>query len=284
MSAAGVVAPWRGAGPLPAPGRPPLALPPERMRMLRGGRPLKTWRWVGFFSEAVMLCAATARIGPVRLAWWAVWDREARTLAEATHHRRGGVVVEPGRVHVAEGPVCIDLALEEGDGVETVSPHGSQYIWTRKQGAVPARGTVVAVERRHAVQGLAVVDDSAGYHDRHTAWLWSAGVGRTVAGAAVAWNLVTGVHDLHGASERTVWVDGTPHELGPVRFDELDGIGFAEGGRLAFTAEAARARREHLGLVRSAYEQPFGTFAGTLPVAGELAQGLGVMERHDVRW
>jgi hypothetical protein len=45
-----------------------------------------------------------------------------------------------------------------------------------------------------------------------------------------------------------------------------------------------RARRENLLVVRSDYEQPFGTFAGELAVAGPLREGWGVMERHDVRW
>src|SRR3954454_20051050 len=118
------------------PDRPVLPLPPARMPILRGGRPLKRWRWVGCFGPEVMLCAAVAHIGPVPLAWYAVWDREQRTLVDHTLRRPGGVAVEPGRVHVADGPIAIDLTVDEGDGVETVSPHGRQYIWTRKQGGV----------------------------------------------------------------------------------------------------------------------------------------------------
>ena len=54
--------------------------------------------------------------------------------------------------------------------------------------------------------------------------------------------------------------------------------------QLRFTAEAERARRDDLMLFVSDYRQPFGTFAGTLPGGVELAEGYGVMERHDVRW
>jgi len=36
--------------------------------------------------------------------------------------------------------------------------------------------------------------------------------------------------------------------------------------------------------VRSEYEQPFGTFRGTLPGGLELAEGYGVMERHVAVW
>ena len=80
------------------------------------------------------------------------------------------------------------------------------------------------------------------------------GVGEAVSGEAVAWNVVTGMHDADDASERTVWIDGEPHEIGAVTFGpELSGITFAEGGSLAFTGEAAREHRENLLLVATDY-------------------------------
>ncbi len=277
--------PWRG----PPAARPDLGvpLPGDRMPLLRGGRPLKRWRWVGLFAEEAMVCVATARVGPGHVEWWAVWDRAQRTLAEHTTHRRGSVTVGEERVRVHDGPVAVDLALELGasEAVETISRHGAQYAWTAKRGGVPMRGTVSIGDRRIVVDGRGVVDDSAGYHARRTAWRWSAGVGETEAGAAVAWNLVDGLHDAAEASERSVWVDGVAHEVGPVAFaPDLAGVAFAEGGRLAFTHEAARTHREELLIASTRYEQPFGTFAGELPGAGRLRAGRGVMERHEARW
>jgi hypothetical protein len=264
--------------------RPAVALPPDRMPLLRAGRPLKAWRWVGVFGPEVLLVAASARVGLARLAWWAVWDREAGVLRERSYRRAGPVDVGArgslSHVRVRADDVAIDLALEEAGGVETVSPHGRSYIWTRKQGGVRAHGTVALGGRPRAVEARAIVDDSAGYHARRTAWRWSAGVGVAASGAQVAWNLVEGVHDAPEASERTVWVDGEPHEVGPVRF--APGLDSVAG--LRFAAEAIRARRENLVLFRSDYEQPFGTFSGELPVAGELREGYGVMERHEVLW
>jgi hypothetical protein len=259
--------------------RPPVAVPPARMALLRAGRPLKAWRWVGVFTPELMLCAASARVGVARLAWWAVWDHHV--LRERNYRRAGPVDLSGGRVCV-DG--VIDLALDEDAGVETISPHGRSYIWTRKQGGIRAHGTVTLDERRHAVDGRAIVDDSAGYHARASAWRWSAGVGVTDGGARVAWNVTDGMHDAREASERSVWVDGVAHEVGPVRFDGLDAIAFEDGGALRFAAEATRVRRENRLVVRSDYEQPFGTFSGELPGAGPLRQGCGVMERHEVRW
>ena len=104
-------------------------------------------------------------------------------------------------------------------------------------------------------------------------------------GARVGWNLVAGIHDAAEASERSVWVDGVAHEVGPVAFDaDLGGVRFAEGGALAFAAEAVRERSERLPLFSSEYVQPFGSFAGGLPGGLRLAEGYGVMEAHDVRW
>jgi hypothetical protein len=201
--------------------------------------------------------------------------------------RRGGVRFDASSVTVRDGDVTIVLHVDEGGEVETICGVGdtAAYTWTSKQAARPVRGRIALPEAPVlGLRALAVVDDSAGYHPRHTAWSWSAGVGTTVDGATVGWNLVTGINDPPSASERSVWVDGIATEPGPVRFDGLGGIDGADGERLDFAAEATRERHDNLLVVRSDYEQPFGTFSGTLPGGAELAAGMGVMERHDARW
>ena len=222
-----------------------------------------------------------------------MWDRAPRRLHERTRLGRGGVRVgldRPGRVLVVAEDVEIDLELEEVDGVETVCPSGDAYAWTRKQGGVRAHGTVMLGRVVREVDALAVIDDSAGYHARHTAWHWSAGVGRADDGRAVAWNLVAGVNDPPHDSERTVWVDGEPLEVGPAaRFDArpVSAVATSDGVALRFASEAVRERHENLLLVRSDYRQPFGTFSGTLPAPGArlaLAEGWGVMEAHKAVW
>jgi hypothetical protein len=246
----------------------------------RGGRPLKAWTYVGAFGPDVMLCAVRARVGPVVVAWWAVWDRARERLVARTARGSGGVRVNPRRLTVEGRRVQLDVALDDGRAIEVVSPHGRQYAWTRKRGGVRARGWLELEGARRPLDLLAIVDESAGYHGRHTVWRWSAGAGVAESGSSVAWNLVAGIHDAAEASERTVWIDGEPHEVGPVTFaDDLSSV-----AGLRFWPEAVRARRENLLLVRSDYEQPFGTFTGNLPVAGPLREGWGVMERHDVHW
>ena len=54
------------------------------MPLLRDGRPLKRWRYVGVYGPDLMLCAATVRIAGIPQAFWAVLDRETGALADRT--------------------------------------------------------------------------------------------------------------------------------------------------------------------------------------------------------
>jgi len=275
--------PWRGPGPERPDGLP---LPPARMPLVRGGRPLKRWTYVGVYDAGLMLCVGIVRISLLGQAFWAVWDPGAGRLAERTRAlRTGSVAVDARSARVRDGGVAIDLIVDDGAPVEVVSPHGDEYVWTRKRGGVRARGRVVVDGRERAVDARAVVDESAGYHARVTAWEWSAGVGTAADGRAVAWNLVTGIHDAPHASERTLWLNGEPREVGPVRFaPALDAITGLDGETLRFAQQAERAREDDLLILRSSYRQPFGGFTGVLPGGVELAEGSGVMERHTARW
>jgi len=229
-----------------------------------------------------MLCAGDVRIAGVPQQFWAVWDREARDLRERTRLGRRHVTVADDRVTIDDAGrgVSAELALERyGDFVEVCSPHGRSYIWTRKWLA-RASGQVRIDGRSIDVEGPLLIDESAGYHARVTDWKWSAGFGVTADGDEVAWNLVTGIHDSPTGSERTVWLNGAAEEIAALEFaEDLSSV-----GSLTFHAEAVRARNDSFGLMRSDYEQPFGTFSGALPGLPQLSAGYGVMERHEARW
>lgn len=270
----------------PAPGEHPwlaTALPGRRR-----GRPLKRWRYVGVFCARAMVCVGDVHIGPARQTFWAIWDRERATLHQRTNLvRHGRVRLAPGRVAVDQDGVALELALDERPGIASICSHGATgYVWTRKQGGVGARGRLELPGRAAIeIDARAVIDDTAGYHARRTDWKWSAGVGAASDGTPLAWNLVAGVNDPLAGSERTIWIGADAAEAGPARFaEDLSSVAVAAGGELRFAAEATRSRRENLLLVRSDYEQPFGTFSGSLPGGVELREGFGVMERHSARW
>ncbi len=257
--------------------------------MFERGRPLKRWRYVAVFDERLMACAAIVHVGPARQSFWALYPRDGGgSLRERTRllPRRRELTLEPGRLLLRDRGVALDLRLEEDEGWQAHCRHGRGHVWTRKQAGIAARGTL-AIDGAPAreIDARAVIDDTAGHHARHTEWRWSAGVGLSPGGAALAWNLVSGVNDPPSGSERAVWIDGIPREAPPVQFTEsLARIHCEDGSTLRFHAEAQRAHRQSLLLVSSDYRAPFGSFSGTLPGGVALAHGLGVVEWHRAVW
>ena len=234
---------WRGS----APGRPALPLPPERMPLVRGGRPLKRWtlrRRLRARADAVRRHGRASASIP--FSWWAVWDGERAARGRAR------------RLDVDDRAAARTI--------EVVSPHGAPVRVDAQ-----ARGArAVRFEARIDLRGI--VDESAGYHARHTVVALVGGRrARSPPASRSPGTSSRGIHDAPEASERTVWVAGEPREVPPVAFDGLRGV-----GGLRFEPVAVRAARENYLLVRSDYEQPFGTFTGELPGAAG-ARGLGVM-------
>jgi hypothetical protein len=256
------------------------------MPLLRNGRLRKRWRYVGVYGPEVMFCAAKVQVGPLPQSFWAVWDREGRRRWAHTRMLPGGQVEMDGPiVRLDAGEVRAELRFGEGEAIESACPSGEDgYAWTRKRAGVEVSGRIEAGGRSWRIAApIGVEDVSAGYHQRHTDWLWSAGVGEAADGRAVAWNLVSGINDPVRASERAIWVNGSPSEPEPVSFDGLEAIGFADGSRLRFAGESERARDDNLLVFRSTYRHRFGSFAGQLEGI-ELANGLGVMEEHSAVW
>jgi hypothetical protein len=255
------------------------------MPLRRDGNLRKRWRYVGFYGETLMLCAARAEVGPTGQAFWVLWDRErGRELARTTL-RPGSreVVLDGPRLQIDAPGLHADLHLGEAEPIESICPSGDGWGWTRKRAGVPVEGTVEVPGRRLTVEGFGVDDESAGYQDRHTSWLWSAGVGTAADGRSVAWNLVEGINDPPEKSERAVWVDGAPHEPAPVTFQGLETVTFADGSSLDFTGEAERKRDDNFLLIRSTYRHRLGTFTGSLDGL-DLGEGFGVMESHTALW
>jgi hypothetical protein len=228
------------------------------MSLLQSGRPLKRWRYVGVFSEELMVCAAIVYVGPARQSFWALYRRDADELRERTRmlpresalslHRGSAPVQdddddasEPGRLRIRDAGVELDLSLVEESGFRAHCPHGRGEIWTRKQAGIAARGTL-------ALDG-------------------------------------GGVNDPPTRSERAVWIDGDPREVPPVRFrEDLRRISTDDGSELRFHAEAERSHSSNLLIVKSDYRAPFGAFSGSLPGGVAVARGLGVVEHHRALW
>lgn len=275
--------PWRG----PGPGRPDLPLPPGTMPIISRATLRKRWRYVGYYGEQVMFCAAWAEIGPFRTTFWSLWDRETGISLDQTRIRPGSsdLRIDGNRLTLESSSARVSLELGESEPVEVVCPSGRGWGWTSKRAGIPITGRIEAGGRSWEVEGTGVDDQSAGYHARHTRWGWSAGVGRASDGRALAWNLTSGINDPVSGSERAIWIDGVPFEPEPVVFTGLETVTFMAGDHLDFHPGIGAERRRHdnFGLIRSDYVHRFGTFTGHL--AGiELAEAAGVMEEHIAVW
>ncbi|MGK2955998.1 MAG: DUF2804 family protein [Solirubrobacterales bacterium] len=275
--------PWRG----PGEGRPDLPIPPGPMPIFRHGVMRKKWRYVGFYGDDVMLCAAQILIGPFRNCFWSLWDRRTGEVMEHTQIKPGSpeVRMEGNYVELSADGLRASLVLGHAEPIESICPSGRGWGWTRKRAGVPMAGKVKAGGRTWQIDGLGVDDESAGYQARRTAWSWSAGIGVAADGRNLGWNLVSGINDTLVNSERAIWVDGIPIEPEPVVFEGLDGIRFREGGRLDFNFDgiAERHRNDNFGLIKSDYLHRFGTFKGQLDDI-ELESAAGVMEEHAAVW
>ena len=276
---------WETAAP---PDTLPVAVPPARMAPLRGARPLKRWRYVAAFSDELMLCAATAAVGPARSSWWAVWDRRRGTLHERTR------LAGPALVRFDHGGACAcatavsrsTSSIDEGCAVESLNAHGNGYVWTRKQAARAVRGRVVVDGRELALDGprrrrrhrrlprardrVVVVGGRRPRSRRRARGLERRR--RRQRRTACQRALRVGRRRLRTRSARCASRPTCRPSTSP-RATACD-----------FAAEAVRERHDHLVVVRSDYRQPFGTFAGSLPGVGPVSGGLGVMEHHVARW
>jgi len=257
---------------------------PASLPLFEAGQLRKRWRYVGLFSDEVMLCAARAEVGPLTQSFWIFLDRQGQHAAR-TILRPGSreVILYGPHLEIDSPDLRASISIGEVTPIEATNPSGKARAWTRKRVGMPVEGTVEVPGKRWRVSGRGVDDESAGHHQRHTSWRWSAGIGEAVDGRSLAWNLVEGIHDPPQGSERAIWIDGEPTEPPPVRFRGMEGIDLAEGEKLDFSTESKHAHDENYLLIRSRYRHRFGSFSGSLGGI-ELAEGLGVMEEHDAHW
>ncbi len=258
-----------------------LRLPPTRMAPFHRGRPLKRWRYIAVYGPELMLCVGDARIAGLPQRWWAVALPDG-TLMERTTARRVDRAPAPGWVLVDDGGVRIELTLEEAGGVEVVSPHGDGWIWTRKQAGLPVRGRVVADGREWPLEGpLGFIDDSAGYHARHTR-LALVGRHRPRArrrggGAGTSWRACT--TPPRRASARSGWTASRTRwrrSRSPTTSRASASSASTSGARARTTPAAVRSK--------ATTASPSACSRATSREDLRSRCGYGVMEWHDVRW
>ncbi|MDC3958269.1 DUF2804 domain-containing protein [Polyangium jinanense] len=308
-------------------GLPPVVFGAAAKNPLTRVRREKRWFYVALASDELICAAAIIRLGYAANAFAFVVDRrEGRTLCDETSkgppfsafvgdsggegclasYHLGGNHLSVSRP-VGQSDYVIDVRMQ---GLELQARLGTTqappalgvvaalreglFSTTEKRALLTASGSLVARGRKFSLDGaLAGYDFTAGLLERHTAWRWGFGLGRTSDGKSIALNLTDG---FVGDRECVAWIDGEVVPLSAVRFsfdrerplsswqvrapdDSID---------LHFTPSALHAERHDLGIVRSRFLQLAGEFSGRILVPGRepirVDRLAGVTEDQDTYW
>jgi hypothetical protein len=217
--------------------------------------------------------------------------------------RQGSTLQLRGRLTDLE----IDTTLDESEAppaiaaiaaLSSASPSSSTAISasisaTEKRALANVRGSLVAAGQRFALDSaVGGYDYTHGLMPRHTRWKWAFAMGRTVSGEPVAFNVVQGFvgEDECAAFLRDAVLPlrephfdfDVAHPMKPWSLTTRD-----KDINLTFDVGAVHAQYTNLGLARSRFLQPVGTFRGTMTLGGEelTLDGVpGVVEDQDVLW
>jgi hypothetical protein len=214
-----------------------------------------------------------------------------------TMSRRGETIAVEGRI----GKIALDVRLDEAvapPAVSAIAPLASgssslePTLWdaTEKRALARVTGSATCAGRRVSLDGArGGYDYTHGLMPRHTRWRWAFALGEA-GGAPFAFNVVQG---FVGQPECAAFTKDGVHPLAEPRFVfdateplrpwRLEG----DGIDLAFVPGAMHAQYTNLGVVRSRFVQPVGTFRGTVRVDGRdvRLEGVpGVVEDQDVLW
>jgi Domain of unknown function (DUF2804), C-terminal/Domain of unknown function (DUF2804), N-terminal len=286
----------------------------------------KRWVYLAFAGDDAWIAVAVVRTGYAATAFGFAWDLRERTmLADVTRlapafaaevsdaPHEDGVVARFGRavrvtrsgsrldVRVALGPLSVEASLDERGAppgitaIARVGAAGSGLVnATEKRALLATSGRARAGSGRllRLDGGTGGYDYTHGLMPRHTTWRWGFGLGVDTTGRPFGFNVVQG---FVGAAECALWTATGVVALPEPRFT-FDGARAEQPWRIAsedgaidlrFTPGAVHAQRTNLGLVRSRFVQPVGTFEGTVRAGGHEAHVerlLGVVEDQDVWW
>ena len=292
----------------------PLAVGPRHGRARR-------WCYGAAGSGDTIVGAAVAQFGPLAVAFafatidgvTATWDTRAPAIGAngvGSIPTAGAHVAQRGaRVHLdGRGGLVVDVPTGHGrlvartvttDDVipvvlSTSTPAGGWNV-TEKAAGTRAELVIALGDRPASIHDDAGGwrDWTAGRQDRHTTWRWAAGAGLAADGRRIGLNSSTGMNG-EGPGEDVVWVDGAPHRVEVTTLHPLEEASpeagwvlRGPGADLQLTPVGARVKREHLGPIVSAYQQPIGRWRGWLPLGGGEPTEItlsGVAEDHLAVW
>jgi len=192
-----------------------------------------------------------------------------------------------------------EIRIEEQEALAVVFPLAADRpAYTHKAAGMPAQANLSLSGSRVVLSNaLATLDWTRSLARRRTRWKWASFAGKSRDGRTIGLNLSSDVYDdPEGEShENAAWIDGVTHDLAGVCF-ELPSDPASEPWHirssssdqvdLEFRPHGARRQTLNLGLIRSDFIQPFGTFHGRLstPEPVRVDGAFGVVENHFALW
>lgn len=284
----------------------------------------KRWMYVIIVSDEVICCAAVVRMGYASNAFAFAIDRPQRkVIADVTAmgpvfaasvSRRAGEGAE-AKFGLGSKQFSIDrpfgsksyfvslrgprLKLEARMSAANAPPPLSvinrltngRFSTTEKRALLEVEGSLVAGSKKVDLKGAwGGYDYTAGLLERHTAWKWAFGMGRSSDGKPLAYNLTEG---FVGERECVVWRDGQVDPVGAAHFsfDTRDALQpwhiHTDKLDVDFAPSYPHEERHNLMLVRSRFLQVGGDFRGKLVLPNEtiaFEKLAGVTEDQDTLW
>ncbi len=204
------------------------------------------------------------------------------------------------RLPAVEASLRVPHDLDAVEPLVVMLPVGPGRAMYSHKVPLPLEGKIVVGGREHIADpadSYAILDIHKAHYPRHTWWNWATCAGHDGQGRTIGMNLTRNINAQDDRyNENALWVDGKLHLLGPARFEFNRGDLMAPwritstDGRadLTFTPQGERADNTRLGVVRSVFHQPYGTFSGTIRSddGEEVAfdEIYGVCEDHDAVW
>ena len=217
--------------------------------------------------------------------------------------------IEKGRrqiqLSLEEDDVRFDLAVELFDDFKKIQPlqanrptSGDTFSFTHKVTGLAVDGAAQLGDTTYSfdpTKDFGVIDYTFGFPAYHTVWNWASFSGYADDGTLVGLNLVDPIQD-DVINENGMWIDGQLHQLGKANyaFDPEDTlkpwkVTTADGSvDLTFTPLGKRQQSINMLVLSSVFQQPFGTFSGTLKTQDGRVYTItnlpGVVEDHEAKW
>ena len=220
-----------------------------------------------------------------------------------THDKNPGPSTIKASFSLPGRSLTADIEIIEPDGgifpMHFLMPMGNgRPAFTTKTAGLKARGKIIVNKKIFDLASentFAIFDWTNGFYPRQTFWNWACGAGVADDGTQIGLNFSSGVYE-NGLLENTVWVNGIPMKQGEIIFtydtenpehpwqikskDNLI--------NLRFNPEGIRRANDNLGIIKSTFMQPCGSFEGSIKTCDNLCLHLssvgGVVEEHFAKW